>query len=55
MEWLTVQFYRSLLSDAANYIVTDCEIEQSIAEVQQGFISLQENIARDERYALAVL
>lgn len=55
MEWLTIEYYRHLLSDVANYIVTDCEIEQSIAEVKGGFISLQENIACDERYALAVL
>lgn len=55
MYWLTIEFYRSLLSDVANYIVEDYEIAQTIAEVEDGFITIHEALECDERFALAVL
>lgn len=51
MDWLTVQYYRSLLSDVANYVLSDWELQASINAVVEHNGSLLVAIAFDEDYA----
>lgn len=53
--FITVQFYRSLLSDIANYILTDAEIVDTLIDVNQYGLSIHQALECDERFAMAVI
>jgi len=51
MNCLTIQYYRSLLSDVANYILSDDELALSIVWIKRHKYSIHSMIRHDEALA----